>query len=95
MVGVGHPSRNPAAAVASLPIGAATFIGPASLAQPVGELGELMRAAEERLELEETARLRDRIRDLRAERIPNTSAEEGKRGTGDWIRLFVGGAQRD
>ena len=53
-------------------MGEAELTDPASLARAIAELEKQMKAAAKRLEFEEAAGLRARIKELRAQRIQRT-----------------------
>ena len=53
-------------------VGEVDVTDPASLARAIGELEKQMKAAAKRLEFEEAAQLRDRIKELRAQQIYKT-----------------------
>ncbi len=53
-------------------VGEADITDPASLAKAIAELEKQMKAAAKRLEFEEAAGLRDRIKELRAQQIYKT-----------------------
>jgi excinuclease ABC subunit B len=53
-------------------VGEVDVTNPASLAKAIGELEKQMKAAAKRLEFEEAAQIRDRIKELRAQQIYKT-----------------------
>jgi excinuclease UvrABC helicase subunit UvrB len=55
--------------LAVLRVGEADVTDPASLAKAIGEPEKQMKAVARRLEFEEAAQLRDRIRELRTQQI--------------------------